>query len=320
MGWGDFLRKEAQTPWTEHYVMAGVLGAISTNSQDILAAARGSFCRAEALHPEPRTHMRFWVDPQGTTRAPWPKPLFRGLDHLIFAGLDAQNSILIDRLRRRAIGRFSPALAADQARWKTVLFPNLLTLMGPAIGVTELHCACVVRDGRGILLAGRSGSGKSTLTLALARRGFSFLSDDWTYFSRCDDVIWAWGLIPRLKLLPPAAAFFPELAHFDTAVSVNGEKAFEIDPEQDLEVPRSRSCEPRQLVFLERTSSPAFILTRMAAADAAAHLEEDLLADTPEALQPQLEIVRRLVERGCWQLRYGVAPDVVAQKLAGLFP
>ena len=319
MGSGDFLRKEAQTPWTDCYVMAGVMAAISTNSREILAAASESFCLPGDTHLEPQMHWRFWVDPRGSTQPPWPKPTFRGLDHLIFAGLDPQNSILIDLQRRRAVGRFSPAMAADQMRWKTVIFPNLLTLMGPVVGVTGLHCACVVRDGKGMLLTGRSGSGKSTLTLALARRGFSFLSDDWTYFSHHGGGLSAWGLIPRMKLLPPAAAFFPELADFETAVSVNGEEAFEIDPHRNLGVPRSRSCEPCELVFLDRTPHSEFTLTRMPADAAAAHLEEDLLADTPEALQPQLEIVRRLVHRGAWQLRYGEAPDTVANKLAGFF-
>jgi hypothetical protein len=315
----DFLRKEAQTPQTEHYMMAGVLGPIRTNSPEILMAARESFSPANGSHAKPQMSWRLWVGPDGTMRAPWPKPTFRGLDHLIFVGLDAQNSILIDLNRRLAIGRLSPAMAADQERWKTILFPNLLSLLGPAIGVTGLHCACVVRDGKGMLLAGRSGSGKSTLTMALGLRGFSFLSDDWTYFTRGGGGISAWGLIPRLKLLPPAADYFPELAQFNAAVSANGEEAFEIDPHKNLGIPRSLSCEPHELVFLERTSSPEFTLTRMPAADAAAYLEENLLADTPEALQSQLDIVQRLVDRGPWQLRYGGAPDLVAEKLAGFF-
>ena len=319
MGTPDFLRKNAQTPWSENYLMAGVLGAISTNSQDILAAAHASFCPAVDSRAEVQMHWRFWVDSMCTSQAPWPKPTFRGLDHLIFAGLDAQSSILIDLKKRRAIGRLSPELAADQGRWKSTIFPNLLTLMGPAIGVTGLHCACVVRDDRGILLTGRTGSGKSTLTLAMVRRGFSFLSDDWTYFSRSDGELSAWGLIPRLKLLPQSATFFPELSDFEPVVSVNGEKAIEIDPDQILGISRRRSCRPQELVFLERSSNPEFTLTPMPGAEAITRLEETFLADTPEALQSQSEIVRSLVERGCWQLRHGEAPDVVAQKLAGFF-
>jgi hypothetical protein len=315
MGTTDFLRKKAATLWTEHYVMAGVPGSIATNSEAILDAARDTFCPAEDPHPESRLHLRLWVDPQGTTQAPWPKPFFRGLDHLIFAGLDTQNSFLIDLQRRRVIGRLSPAMAADQAHWKSVIFPHLLTLVGPVIGVTGLHCACVVRDGGGILLHGRSGSGKSTLALALARRGFGFLSDDWTYFSRCNGGLYAWGLIPRIKLLPQAAEFFPELAGCKTAVSVNGERAFEIQPDSNLGVPRSRFCQPREIIFLERSSAPEFSLSRMPMAEAVAHLEENFLADTTEVIRPQVDIARRLVERGCWQLRYGEPPAVVARKL-----
>jgi hypothetical protein len=109
------------------------------------------------------------------------------------------------------------------------------------------------------------------------------------------------------------------LAQFNIATSVNGEEAFGIDPNKNLGIARSRSCEPQQLVFLERTSNPEFTLTRMPASDAAAHLEENLLADTLEALKSQLDIVQRLVDRGPWQLRYGGAPDEVAKKLEGFF-
>jgi len=316
MGTPDFLRKRAQTPWTERFLMAGVLGAISSNSQDILAAARSSFCPPNGLHFEAQVHLRFWADPESTTQPPWPKPTFRGLDHLIFAGLDPQNSILINLHKRRAIGRLSPAMAADQNRWQMMIFPNLLTLLGPAIGVTGLHCACVVRDGRGLLLTGPSGAGKSTLTLAMAQRGFSFLSDDWTYFSRYEGSLRAWGLIPRLKLLPHSAAFFPELAEFRPVVSENGEKAIEIDPCRSLGISRTRTCDPSVLIFLERSRKPEFTLKPMPAARAIDQLEANFLADTFEALRPQSGVVRSVVGRGCWQLRYGEPPDVVAHKLA----
>jgi len=316
----DFLRKEAQTPLLEQYLMAGVPGLIATNSESILAAARGCFSPIEGPAWESKLRLRFWADPDGSSQPPWPKPYYRGLDHLIFAGFDSQNSALIDLRSCRAIGRLSPAMARDQARWRNVIFPNLLTLMGPAVGVTDLHCACVVRDGKGMLLAGRSGCGKSTLTMALVRRGFSFLSDDCTYFSQHAGEICAWGLIPRLKLLPRAAGFFPELADFKAAASENDEEGFEIDPNHHLRAPRSLSCKPQTVVFLERSSSREFTIARMPAAAATAHLEEDFLAHTAEALQLQSGIVRNLVQRGCWQLRYGEAPDVVAQKLACLFP
>ena len=319
MGTGDFLRKGAVTPSIEHFNMAGVTAAIATNSPALLEAARDAFCPPPEGNPGPQMYWRLWSDPQGTTRTPWPKPYYRGLDHLIFAGLDSQSSILIDLQRRLAIGRLSPALAADQAYWTSVLFPNLLTLVGPAIGVTGLHCACVVRDGGGILLAGRSRSGKSTLTLAMTRAGFNFLSDDWTYFSRRNGQLYAWGLIPRIKLLPAAAEYFPELSERQTTVSANGETAYELHPEIHLGLPRSRFCPPRDIIFLERTTTTEFDLSPMPPDAAMRLLEDEFLTEGSEGLQPQLDLRAALVQLRCWRLRYGEPPLAVARRLAGFF-
>jgi len=315
----DFLHKNARTPRREYFMAAGAVCRLSTNFAPILEAARESFL---PLHSTPRHvdfQLRLWVDVSANAKPPWPKPYLRGLGRLIFAGFDSENSFLVDRRTQRVIGRFSLAMGADQVYWKTVVFPNLLTLLGPSVGVTEFHCACVAREGGGILLWGPSGSGKSTLTFALARRGFSFLSDDWTFFSQIDKRLRAWGVIARMKLLPPAVEFFPELGNFKVGVSVNGEKAYEFAPDFELGLPRSRFCEPRCLIFLERRLAPEFTLTRMPAEEAIARLEGDLLAETSELLSPQLRIIESLVGRQCWLLRYGGSPHVIAEKLVSLY-
>jgi len=312
----EILSRGAKTPLCGFYVAAGASCLLATNSESILEAAGQAFLEVSKPPASVDVHLRLWVDPGSSAEPPWPKPYCRGLDDVVFMGLDGQNSLLVDRRTRRALGRFSPAMGDDQAYWKAVIFPNLLTFLGPAIGVTGLHCACVVRGGFGVLLSGPASSGKSTLTLALVRRGFSFLSDDWTYFSQLEDRLCAWGPITKLKLLPDAAAFFPELGGFEAGVSVNGERAYEIEPDLQLGVSRSRYCEPRRLIFLERSPSPEFSLIRMPAAEAAAHLEQYLLAETAERISPQLAIIRRLADQDCWRLRYGGAPDDVAQKLA----
>ena len=43
-----------------------------------------------------------------------------------------------------------------------------------------LHTACLVRDGRCLLLSGAPGAGKSTLAVALAQAGFGYVADDVT--------------------------------------------------------------------------------------------------------------------------------------------
>ncbi len=295
MGSSDFLRQNAKTPLSGRYLAAGVPCKLATNFEPILEAAGESFFPADDSQALPAFSMRFWVDIGANSKPPWPKPYFRGLDHLVFAGFDHQNSVLIDLRIRRAIGRLSPAMGEDVTFWKTVIFPSLLSILGPSVGVTGFHCACVAREGSGILLLGPAGSGKSTMSLAMARRGFGFLSDDWTYFTCLDGDLRAWGLNTRLKLLPEAAQFFPELSELETVVSINGERAFEIEPEVDLSVRRTRFCEPRHLVFLERETTPQFHLDRMQEAEAAARLENDLLEEAADTLRPQLDLIQCLV-------------------------
>jgi serine kinase of HPr protein (carbohydrate metabolism regulator) len=47
-----------------------------------------------------------------------------------------------------------------------------------------LHCSCVAKEGRAILISGRSGSGKSDLALRLIDRGADLVSDDYTIVRR----------------------------------------------------------------------------------------------------------------------------------------
>jgi hypothetical protein len=306
-------------PLREDYLAAGAVCSISTNSEAILAAARKIFSRLDESPIRADVRMRLWVDAEAQSGPPWPRPYFRGMGHLVFAAFDTENTILADLRGRRVIGRISPGMAADLTYWARVVFPAFVGIVSGAIGLTALHCACVARDGSGLLLAGGSGSGKSTLSLALARNGFAFLSDDWTYFSRREDQLVAWGLTSPLKLLPDAVEHFPELAGFQPGVSSNGEVAYEIDPEEALGLRRSPCVEPRWLVFLERREGAGIDLIGVRPAEAAARLERDL-EDLPDVVSGTREYllgtIESLVRRPCWLLRYGETPQAVAQAIS----
>jgi hypothetical protein len=233
--------------------------------------------------------------------------------------LDSQNSLLVDSQGRRIIGRFSPAMACDRGYWQRVIFPTAFGLISESLGITTLHCACVERGGSGLLLAGESGAGKSTLSLAMGRSGFAFLSDDWTYFSHVDQRTLAWGLITPVKLLPDTAQYFRELRNLEPGISLNGELAYEVDPEQVFGIQRALCCEPRWLIFLERQGKPGHEFVRMPPLEAAARLEFDLEDLPPEMFrvrEAQRETIRALVERECWLLRHGEDPQAIARTLA----
>src|SRR5437879_5592360 len=107
---GDFLHGDVETPLREHYLAAGAICRLSTNCEQILSAARSSFLPVVGQHAEIELDLRFWVDDAEQAPSIRPQPYVRGLDHLVFVGIDAASSILADLHTRRVIGRFSAAL------------------------------------------------------------------------------------------------------------------------------------------------------------------------------------------------------------------
>jgi hypothetical protein len=316
-----FVNHEVYTSLRESYLVTGARFAIATNSGDILTAARNSFRLAARNGSSPLLTMRLWVDPAAQSSRPWPQPYFRRLSHMAYAAFDSENSLIVDLRCRRVVGRFSPLMARDEGYWQRVIFPTIVGFLSDALGITVLHCACAERGGSGLLLAGESGSGKSMLSLALAQSGFAFLSDDWTYLSGSGGELAAWGLVTLIKLLPDAVEHFHELRAVEASVSLNGEQAYEVDPERVFGIRRSLQCEPRWLVFLERREKPGHSLVRMPPREAAARLVSGLERLPPELSQLQ-EIqratIQSLVERECWLLRHRESPHTIAQVLVRL--
>ena len=116
-----------------------------------------------------------------------------------------------------------------------------------------------------------------------------------------------------------AGKHFRELEGKKPADLQNGELGFRLEPEFALGIERVRRCEPELLVFLERSETAGFYLANLSSEEAAARLEEDLMAELPDAAATQMEIIEKLAELPCCLLQYGGRPQVVAKKLAQHF-
>jgi len=313
---GDFLRLAAKTPLRASYLAAGIDLSIETNVAGILDIAQDSFEQnRDTLGKKEDIRLRLWVDETNRSDERRTKPYFRGLGHLVFAGLDEKNSLLINLRDRSAAGRFTPELANDSQFWKTILFPSLLTIFGPTVGLTPLHCACVSWNGSGLLLAGESGSGKSTLSLALAQVGFDFLSDDRTLIGERNGKILAWPLSPEMKHCANATAHFPALEDIDHHEIWKGEPVFPFDPVKTFGIGRAECSEPSWIVFLERQSEPGFALEEIDAEEAARRLQKDLHRQTHTATARELRTIDLLSRGQCRMLRYGGNPHTIAGAL-----
>jgi hypothetical protein len=312
----DFLRRDAETHLCERYTVAGAVFDISTNCEQLLEAARDSFLPVKRPLVRVDFSVRFWVDAADRAQPPWPKPYVRGLDHLVFAGFDTGSSMLADLRTRRVMGRFSTAMAADTRYWRTVIFPMLLSVLAGSVGLVELHASCVARDQRGLVLVGPSRSGKSTLAMALTEAGFRLLSDDRTFCSLKQEKLLAWGMHRPLKLRREASIWFGEFCDQEPIDVQNGELVFHCEPNLRFGRDCYPECEPRLLVFLERQQISGFYMTRMRRNEARSRIEQDLMAETPKAVQKQVETIDELLELPCWRLKYGGRPQVIAEQLA----
>jgi hypothetical protein len=315
-------RQFAFTPSFEaRFNVAGSVWLLASNTAEISAAVRESLRPADDVTAPVALTITLFVDNEISEQPPWPQPHFRGLDQFIYAVFGLGCSILMDLRQRRVIGVLCPAMARDSNYWRSVLIPVLLGATSSSLGIAPLHCACVVRNGQGLVLAGTSGIGKSTLAVFLSLNNFTYLSDGWTYFTRSGHHVHAWGLPTHLKLLPDAVQYFPQLSGATLARSLNGELAYEVDPVSTFGVNRCFCCEPRWMVFIERVERSDAIFRRISSDEAFSRFAPELetLPDCISDMRDlQLLTISKLVDRECWVLRHGLPPALVAKQLLEL--
>jgi hypothetical protein len=263
-----------------------------------------------------RFSMRVVVDESSNEAA--GEPHFRGLHHVVTASFGPSNLFVFDILRRTLSASVSGMVARDDRFWKEKLIPITLGVLGAAMGLVPVHCACLESDCDGLLIAGASGAGKSTLSVALSEAGFNYVSDDWTYISQHRDGIVAHGTSAPVKLLPDAVRHFQSLQRHSLQTSMNGELAYEVDIAEAFGVQVERECEPKWLIFLERTQCAGGEFMPMSSIEARSYVNSSV-----ERLPVQLREAAALRERTiesvallpCWRFRYGGTPQFAAQQL-----
>jgi hypothetical protein len=294
----------------------------------------GAFCRVTANSDTVVDGLKTWIVPQPKLEPAFSLqvfvrrgnrshavPHFRGRKHLVIASFGMDNVFTFDLLRRNVTAVITQDVAVDQAFWDRVLLPIALGVLGPAFGVVPVHCACLVIDGAGVLIAGASGAGKSTLSVALAQNDFGFVSDDWTYLSLRHGRLMAHGLSVPAKLLPDALNHFPVLQRFRPGLALNQEWAYEL-PVSELGTEATLSCEPRYFFFLERDLEARCEIVPIASRESQQYAErsvECLPSELQDMLDMRSAVINTLPRLSCWKLTYGGAPTVAVQGLQEFF-
>jgi hypothetical protein len=303
-------------PFRTDFQLAGTQCVLSTNSQQLLRAAEK--WRGEPIDDCAKSfEMELVVDVEARSDVRQGGH-FRGTRHLVFASLPPNGFLVYDLLRKRVRGVLSPCAAKDDAFWNSLLLPITIGVMGTTMAVAPLHCACLDRNGKGLLIAGISGAGKSTLTAALGERRFAVVSDDWTYVSEKEHSLVAHGLGAPLKLLPDAARFFSKLSDQVPRRTLNGELAYEVNANSTMGFAVKKMSHPRWILFLERQAHGASELVPCAKEHVVDFFErsaEKLPVELTEANRSRAHIIQRLADCPAWILRTGESPQRTAETI-----
>ena len=292
--------------------LAGVQTNFRTNSRTLWEILQN--CQSSGWAEDADLRIRVLATEQVCERS--SSPHFRGLHHVVVATFSPWDRIVFDLRRKQVDAVVSHSLAEDRRFWTEVLIPILIGVMGPSVGVAPVHCACLELEGEGILIAGLSGAGKSTLTAALARAGLTLISDDWTYVAQQRGELVAHGLGVPLKLLPDAIRFFPELAGLTPGISLNGELAYEFNAAKVLNARTSSKTIPRQMIFLERSTTAGFnAVPPEVALQYFRCSAERLPAELPELVECRDSLLRQLSSLPCHRLAYAGPPHDGAMSL-----
>ena len=305
----------ADLPFMGRFLVTGASWNLFTNSAEIMAVVESVSQPDENRSLAPDLTLFLYVDFEASNCGARPRPYFRALEHLYYGTFGPGDSMLVDQLNRRVVASLCAATARDVNYWKRVILPCLIGITSACVGITPLHCACVVKDNSGLLIHGQSGAGKSTLALSLSLSGFSYLADDCTYVSGSKNQLQCWGSSAPLKLVPDAVTHFPQLAGLSLGEALNGELSYEIDPAAVFGVHRASRCDPRWIIFVERghRSNPTF--RKISGAEAADRLSSDL-EDLPPCVSDQrdhqLAVIGTLAQHGGWILQHDLRPEALA--------
>jgi hypothetical protein len=183
------------------------------------------------------------------------EPTRREFNHLYSLVADVNNQALLDLRSCINFTWVTNATVNHRSYFRYNFLEKAVYLLLGASVVTDLHAACVSKDGKGVLLIGDSGAGKSTLAYACARAGWTYTSDDTSYLINDSTVPRVIGHSHRARFRPSAKELFPELERFGPTPRIEGKPSIEVAI-SDLPVEKTATeANVDFIVYLNRNSS-----------------------------------------------------------------
>jgi hypothetical protein len=235
---------------------------ILTNDHGVLQAADDSFGHVCSARAATSLQIRIGVI-EGVSPGCPPEPIRREYNHLYSLVADVHNQAFLDLKTLINFTWLTREVVNNRIYFRYNFLEKVVYLLLGASVVTDLHAACVSKNGKGILLCGDSGAGKSTLAYACARTGWTYTSDDTSYLINDSDVPRVIGHSHRVRFRPAAKDLFPELVRFTMTPRLEGKPSIEV-PISDLPI-QSTATETKVdfIVYLNRHPSASTRLVRL---------------------------------------------------------
>ncbi len=246
-----------------------------------LASAREA---AQNAHPNP-------LGVNTTTCTPWLS--------------DGDNQALLDLKTCTSFVWLTKAALNNRLYFRYNFLEKVVYLLLGASVVTDIHAACISKNGKGFLLCGNSGAGKSTLAYACARAGWTYTSDDTCYLINDLKSPRVIGHSHRIRFRPEAKALFPELESRDVTPRMEGKPSIEVQLSElsDLHIRTAREVNIHSIVYLKRYPSATGRLATLPAGIATSRICQELFS-AGEIREKHEKILQMLSDIPTYQLHY----------------
>jgi hypothetical protein len=249
----DPLLSNMELPLRGIFYPLGYAVEISTNDPSVLDAANETFGLQRSRTSAP-LKIGIGISEGDGCECP-PEPTRRQYNHLYSLVANTNNQALLDLERCIGFAWLTKAAVDNRLYFRYNFLEKVVYLLLGSSVVTDLHAACVSKNGKGILLCGNSGAGKSTLSYACARSGWTYTSDDTSYLINDSAVPRVIGHSHRMRFRPTAKTLFPELEGRELTPRLEGKPSIEVSSSEFTGLVTASEVEVHSIVYLNRHPS-----------------------------------------------------------------
>ena len=307
----DSLLYDMELPLSGIFYPLGFAVEIITNDPDVLEAAKESFGHRRLRRGNTTLQVRIGVTKGGGSSSP-PEPTRREFNHLYSLLADTENHAVLDLKTCTSFVWLNKAALNNSLYFRYNFLEKVVYLLLGASAVTDIHAACVGKNGKGILLCGDSGAGKSTLAYACARSGWTYTSDDTSYLINDSAIPRVIGHSHRMRFRPTAKDLFSELASLQVTPRMEGKPSIEVPVSELPHLVSANETRVHAIVYLNRCPCAMAKLVSLPEGTATKRTQKELFS-AGEIREKHEKILERLSCIPTYELQYRDLDDAIDQ-------